>query len=328
MTVISREELDHPALGTAGGSALHALITAIYEKIGDDNPGRFFTQNALANSSSVDFEHNFKTAFDQLHWTLYLRNTGTGELTRIDAASTPAISSFAIVATPSFLTTKIRVTNSSGSSRDIALIVEHAPLMFDDIHDVDLTTSAPQTGETVAFDSSDSKWKPFGRLARVLYVKAAGTGPGVYTTPAGAHTAASDGDRVIFVGNVAITADFVVTKKLILEFLPGASLTMGSGGTNASIDVSGSDVHLIRPHVIMTMGSPVSFLRISGSDVRVDHGIFDLNSAGSMATGVVYSGNRGYVSAGLIESSSGQVTAEFSDTSSNTDLRINVNPTV
>lgn len=325
MTVISRLEVDHPALATAGGSALHTLINAIYLKVGDAIGGRFYTQNALANSSSVDFEHNYKCAFDQLRWTLYIRDTGSGELTRVDAASSPAISSFTIVATPSFLTTKIRVTNSSGSSRDIALVTAHSPIMFDDVHDVDLTTSAPLTGETVAYDSSDKKWKPRGRLSRTLYVNAAGSGPGVYTTLALALAAASDGDRILVTGALTVTADVVVSTKVILEFLPGCALT-ASNGTNAVLDISASDVHVILPHVVMTKASPIPFVRITGDDVRLDHGFFDLNSAGTLAYAALYSGNRGYLSAGLKKSGAGGMTAEVNDTSSGTDLRYNTNP--
>lgn len=128
MAIISRLQLEHPALGDAGGSALHTAIEDIYEKIGDMTNARFFTQNALANAANVDFEHNYKCPFADLRYDLYLRDTGTGELTLISDSSTPALSSFTIAATPSFTTTRIRVTNSSGSSRDIALVVTQGVL--------------------------------------------------------------------------------------------------------------------------------------------------------------------------------------------------------
>lgn len=128
MAIISRLQLEHPALGDAGGSALHTAIEDIYEKIGDMTNARFFTQNALANAANVDFEHNYKCPFADLRYDLYLRDTGTGELTLISDSSTPALSSFTIAATPSFTTTRIRVTNSSGSSRDISLVVTQGVL--------------------------------------------------------------------------------------------------------------------------------------------------------------------------------------------------------
>jgi hypothetical protein len=123
MAIISRSELDHPALGTAGGTSLHTSIETIYTTLGDNDISRFFIQNALANTSSVDFDHNFKCAFSQLSYLLFLRDTGTGELTRIDSLSSPSIGQFTIAATPGNLTTQIRVTNNSGASRDLALIV-------------------------------------------------------------------------------------------------------------------------------------------------------------------------------------------------------------
>jgi hypothetical protein len=142
MTIISRLLLDHPALGTTGGAGLHTSIESIYTKLGDSVDSRFFTQNALANSANVDFEHNFKTAFSTLRYDLYIRDTGTGELTLVTDASTPALSSFTIAATPSFTTTKIRVTNSSGAARDIALVVRHVDLNASKLEQVTLSVNS------------------------------------------------------------------------------------------------------------------------------------------------------------------------------------------
>jgi len=126
MTIISRSQLDHPVLGALGGAGLHASIDTIYSKIGDNANSRYFEEEALGNLSSADFIHNFKADFDELTFLLYNLNTGSGELTRINAASTPAIGSFDIVATPGSLTTSVRVTNNAGSAQDLALIVLHS----------------------------------------------------------------------------------------------------------------------------------------------------------------------------------------------------------
>jgi hypothetical protein len=128
MAIVGRLLLNHPALNTAGGSGLHTSIEALYEKIGDQTNSRFYTQNALANAASIDFEHNFKCPFADLRYDLYLRDTGTGELTLISDSSSPALSSFAILATPSFTTTRIRVTNTSGSPQDIAIVITQGVL--------------------------------------------------------------------------------------------------------------------------------------------------------------------------------------------------------
>lgn len=124
-TTISRLKLDFPDLGYDGGAGLHSEYTTFLTKIGDMTNSRFFTEDALANAASVDFDHNFKTAFDQLVANLYERNTGTGELTRIVSGGTPDLDDFVIAATPGFLTTNIRVTNNTGSAQDIALVVVH-----------------------------------------------------------------------------------------------------------------------------------------------------------------------------------------------------------
>jgi len=82
----------------------------------------------LANAANTDLTHDLKCNFSELSYSLYLRDTGTGELTKIDAESSPSVFQFTFVATPSFETTRVRVTNNSGSSRDLALVVNQIPL--------------------------------------------------------------------------------------------------------------------------------------------------------------------------------------------------------
>lgn len=122
MAIVSRLQLDHPALNTTGGSGLHTSIENLYIRIGDNVNSRYFEAPALANAANIDFEHNFKTAFSTLRFDLYLWDTGTDELTLV---SDSALANYPIVATPSFTTTKIRVTNNSGSSQDLVLVVTH-----------------------------------------------------------------------------------------------------------------------------------------------------------------------------------------------------------
>lgn len=123
MAIVSRLKIDHPPLAEAGGTSLHTDVEDIYIKIGDNMDSRFFTEDALADTANVDFDHNFKCAFEELSFLLYLRNTGTGELTRINNTSTPPITDFDIEETPGLETTQIRVTNNSGAARDIALVL-------------------------------------------------------------------------------------------------------------------------------------------------------------------------------------------------------------
>lgn len=122
-TEVGRLVLNHPDLNHDGGSGLHTKVRNAWAKLGDNIGSRFFTEDALADTSSQDFDHNYKTPFDDLQILIYLRNTGTGELTPITASSSPSISDFGVEATPTALTTQVRVTNNSGAARDIAVIV-------------------------------------------------------------------------------------------------------------------------------------------------------------------------------------------------------------
>lgn len=74
MTLVGRRELDHPALGTAGGAGLHASVETIYTNIGDDLGGRFKAYSAVANSITTNIKHNFGVAFSELNIFVY---TGT-----------------------------------------------------------------------------------------------------------------------------------------------------------------------------------------------------------------------------------------------------------
>lgn len=160
-TVISRLQLVHPDLNHDGGAGLHTKIRNLYTKLGDMMNSRFFTADALANAASVDVEHNFKTAFSEMRVLLFLRDTGTGELTRINSTSSPSISQFTIAATPSFTTTRIRITNNSGAPRDIAAVVVHGKgaEALSDLNDVDLSTPA-QSGQALVYNSGTGKFEP------------------------------------------------------------------------------------------------------------------------------------------------------------------------
>lgn len=151
-TVISRLKLDHPDLGEAGGAALHLKVSTLLTKIGDMANARFFTQAALANASFVDFDHNFKCQFADLRFDLFTYDTGTGELTDVNPPT-----NYVIAATPGLLTTKIRVTNNTGSAKDIAIVVVQDPINFDELTDVTITS--PQNGQVPVWNSSTLQWE-------------------------------------------------------------------------------------------------------------------------------------------------------------------------
>jgi hypothetical protein len=127
-TTISRSLLIFPDRGHDGTTQLEDRVKAYLSKLGDNANSRFFFENDLANSASVDFEHNFKCSFADLAINMYQRNEGTGELTRLTEATTPKRSEFTIAAKGGSETTHITVTNNTGGEEDIALTVEqHVP---------------------------------------------------------------------------------------------------------------------------------------------------------------------------------------------------------
>jgi len=160
MGIISRLLLDHPALGTAGGSALHASIEAIFKKIGDMTNSRYFVADNLDTATYIDWVHNFQCAFSELKVILYSHNEGTGELTRIVSGGTPDLDDFSIIATPSYETTKIRVTNNTGSTQDIACVIVQADFaeVMKDLDDVD-SSLAPINDQVLQYDGVAAKWK-------------------------------------------------------------------------------------------------------------------------------------------------------------------------
>lgn len=161
MAVVSRLELDHPALGTTGGSGLHASIEAIYTKIGNNLADRLFYVENLADAATADLDHNFGTDLSNLRYDVYLWDTGTQVLTLITNSSSPARSAFPIIERPSFEYTQARLTNSSGAERDLVVMFYHDPieLLGNDIKDVDNTT-AIEDGQTLVYDSNSGKLKP------------------------------------------------------------------------------------------------------------------------------------------------------------------------
>lgn len=119
MTLVGRSKLDHPSLGTSGGSILHGQIETIYQTISDHLGARFKAYASQANSTTVTYEHGFGVAYSELTVLLY---TGTHpNLTRV---SDPAASGWTIVATPASLTTSINITApATGGPHTFAVFV-------------------------------------------------------------------------------------------------------------------------------------------------------------------------------------------------------------
>lgn len=160
-TDVSRLILSHPDLGAAGGAGLHASITAMYKKIGDNMSSRMLITLSLANSATATVEHDFRDAFSDMRWDLYIiASTDPYDFTRITSSSSPALSSFAVAANITNPTTQIDITNNSGSSRNLCLVVHLDPLKLSegDIQDVDTSSIAPTSGDALIWNGT--KWAP------------------------------------------------------------------------------------------------------------------------------------------------------------------------
>lgn len=125
MAIVSRLQLDHPSLNTTGGSSLHTAIENLYIKIGDNLNSRFFRVENLNDGNHIDLEHNFKASFSSLQFDLYTWNPGTDEITLVSESD---LENYIIVPKPGHLTTEIRVTNNSGFTQDLVLVVTHGVL--------------------------------------------------------------------------------------------------------------------------------------------------------------------------------------------------------
>lgn len=163
-TNVSRLILAHPDLGSAGGAPLHASITAMYKKLGDNMSSRMLIAlNVTAPGGVATLNHDFRDAFADMRWDLYLvASTDPYDFTRITATSSPSLSQFTVAANGTNPTTQIDVTNNSGSTRNLCLVVHMDPLNLSegDIKDIDVVTIPPQDGQAMVFDATSSKWKP------------------------------------------------------------------------------------------------------------------------------------------------------------------------
>ncbi|MBP98751.1 hypothetical protein CMK18_22615 [Candidatus Poribacteria bacterium] len=75
MTIISRSQLDHPALGASGGASLYSDINNIYLKLGDQSPGRYSEFANVAQSTVSEVEHNLGSRLENINVLIF---TGSG----------------------------------------------------------------------------------------------------------------------------------------------------------------------------------------------------------------------------------------------------------
>jgi len=121
MAIISRRQYDHPALATAGGSALHASISNLYTVLGDDSMSRYKAFTAVANSSVGVIAHEFGLDFANLKVQIF-----TGTYPALTLVSDPIGTGWTVAATAGLASRSIDVTApASGGPHTYAVLVSH-----------------------------------------------------------------------------------------------------------------------------------------------------------------------------------------------------------
>lgn len=270
-TDVSRLILAHPDLGTAGGAGLHAAITAIYKKIGDNLSSRIMVNLSVVAAATATFEHDFKAAFGELRYDLYIAsNSDPYDLTRITASSSPSLSQFAVSATSGFATTKIDVVNNSGATRNLVLVVHMDPLKFGegDVQDVDVTTTAPQDGQALVYNSTSGKWVP-GASGDSSYKLQSVTTPNASLK--GGYIETSDGKELAtYSGSGTVLASYGVDLTLNLTTIFGSApanatnyylyIDLSTIGTVQTISDTGRKVYRItQANFVISTSGPETF---------------------------------------------------------------------
>ncbi len=320
--LISRMLLDHPLLGEAGGTALYDKMEALYDKIGDSVNSRYFTHDALADSAAIDFVHNFKEAFDELSWVLYLRDTGTGELTLVTATSSPALADFAVVATPGSVTTSFRLTNNSGGPQDVAFLIVQDPMLLDQLLDVNTTAVPPDGSMALVYNSILSQWRPgYSGVHRVID----GAAGNFYPTWGSVIADLLDGETVLQIADTTEVGDVVVTQNFVtLKSLPGKKINFSSVTASNCLKLVGEGVRTEDLWEALSNGNFAKALWVTGLNASVNRHRIDwagdatgpkvLGKAVHLDTGDIFPGGEAVVR--RTAGSPGTVTTALDDSSS------------
>jgi hypothetical protein len=158
-SIVGRLKCVHPDLGFDGGVTLEGHVKNTLTKLSDAVNSRYFISRTLLTGTSVDFEHNFKCAFEELRINLYNIN-GSDELTRITAGGTPDLAAFSIIPKVGSTTTHITITNNTGSTQDIAvvLIQGKGAEVLNDLGDV--STTGKEDGQALVYSLAQGKFVP------------------------------------------------------------------------------------------------------------------------------------------------------------------------
>lgn len=254
-TDVGRIPLAHPDYQHVGGTSLHTKVATIYTLLSNHVDSRYF-EFSLTNGNFLDFTHNFQTPFLDVGWTLYLRNSGTGELTIIDENSTPAISTFTI-AGGSDVTDQIRVTNDTAGSQTLALVIFQGKDAISSLRGVNI--SSPTDNQGIFYNNSTKKWEN----------KSLGT----------AANTASTGIPLTNLNDVVITAA-ALGDIIYFDNTNWVDTTLAALANTASIGVGITDLN----DVVITAAANGDILRHNGTN-WVDDTLANLANTASIGIG-------------------------------------------
>jgi hypothetical protein len=161
MAVVSRLQLNHPALGTAGGAGLHSSIEALYTKIGDNMNDRWYSLADFDQAETVDLVHNFDSDISSIQYDLW--NFTGGEWVLLTEATTPKRSDFSVVEKTGDEATTLQITNNTGGNDltfAVSLVFGVTRLDQGDVQDVDVQTTPPEDGQALVYEAASGKFKP------------------------------------------------------------------------------------------------------------------------------------------------------------------------
>lgn len=152
-SIISRLLVSFPDLGYQGGAGLHASVTALVNKIGNNMDSRYEEFTAQADSTTLTHEHNFNVPFANLMIQLW---SGTGSSKTLIAD--PAGAGWVIAATSGFVKTKIDITTpSSGGPHSFSVEVKSGfGNMAKQAPSAVAITGGSVAGVTLSVDDTDS----------------------------------------------------------------------------------------------------------------------------------------------------------------------------
>lgn len=195
MATVSRLVLNHPALGTTGGVALHASVEALYQKIGDAISSRWYQITDFDNGESTDVTHNFDSDISNIRWDLYVY-TG-GQWVRVTTTSSPARSNFTVAEKVGDEDNAFTITNVSGGNDLLAaLVLVNDPLSLNEGDITDVSLSSPTNGQVLTYNSGTNKFENQTPAVAKGYTKYVGSAE-AYTTLSAAIAAASAGDWIL-----------------------------------------------------------------------------------------------------------------------------------